>query len=118
VVCSTLSPKSQQGLSDPLNVGGSARRQGTRQAAVLVRAGRYVGPLLRLYGVLYSQKRRVIPNNLCSLLVFLPLAPPFLLNSLHLILHHVLGKALFEPKEAPILAGGVFDAVLATVHVE
>jgi hypothetical protein len=57
-------------------------------------------------------------HNLCSLLVFLPLAPPFLLNSLHLILHHVLGKALFEPKEAPILAGGVFDAVLATVHVE
>jgi hypothetical protein len=67
---------------------------------------------------LHTQKWRVIPGNLCSLLDLLPLASPFLLNALHLLLHHVLGETLFEPKEAPILAGGVFDAVLATVQVE
>src|SRR5439155_21021580 len=66
----------------------------------------------------HTQKWRVIPDNLCSLLDLLPLAPPFLLNSLHLLLHHVLGETLFEQKEAPLLAGGVFDAALATVQVE
>src|SRR4029453_18160490 len=57
------------------------------------------GVVERLEG---TQKWRVIPDNLCSLLDLLPLASPFLLNSLHLLLHHVLGETLFEPKEAPI----------------
>lgn len=66
---------------------------------------------------LIAQKWRVIPEHLGGLFGFMPLAPPFLLNSLHLILHHVLGKALFEPEQAPLLAGYVFDALLATVQV-
>src|SRR5262245_15713580 len=64
----------------------------------------------------WTQKWRVIPDHLCRLLDLLPLAPPFLLNSLYLILHHVLGETLFEPKKASVLAGGVFDAVLTTVQ--
>jgi len=59
-----------------------------------------------------------MPAHLCRLLDVLPLAPPFLLNSLPLLLHHVLGETLFESKEASVLAGGVFDAVLATLQVE
>src|SRR5439155_1777920 len=43
----------------------------------------------------HTQKWRVIPDNLCSLLDLLPLAPPFLLNSLHLLLPYVFGVTLF-----------------------
>ena len=70
------------------------------------------------YEISPMYRESLMPDNLCSLLDLLPLAPPFLLNSLHLLLHHVLGETLFEPKEAPILTRGVFDAVLATVQVE
>jgi hypothetical protein len=40
----------------------------------------------------------------CRVIDFTPLTPPFLLNSIDLILHERLRKSLFELKQAPALA--------------
>ena len=50
-----------------------------------------------------SQNWRVIAVRSCRFLDFAPLPPPFLRNSLHLVLHEHFCKALFELKQAPCL---------------